>query len=258
MLSLSDLERVRIRSRSEVRGAAESFQSIIGDSLALRISPCHNLATSQPMVDDEGNVLASHVFGWTEGSSWWERPESALKSPLVAGCRVESEPFWCNSDGFRTTRFNPYLRSIDLGKFSERSMTNAAIVSPVHLPFGQVGCVSFVSCDPSCRDLSEVFSAHADLLGLYSRTFIAGYASVMTRVQRLPASQVLSRRETECIRWVAVGKTDDEIARLMSLKRTTVRFHMKNAANKLQTVNRSQTVLKASQLAYIKLVGYAR
>ena len=35
----------------------------------------------------------------------------------------------------------------------------------------------------------------------------------------------------------------------------TVRFHIHNAANKLQAVNRSQTVFKATQLGYLGSVA---
>ena len=57
----------------------------------------------------------------------------------------------------------------------------------------------------------------------------------------------------ECLRWAAIGKTDLEISMIMSRSRATVRFHIHNAATKLNAVNRSQTVFKASQLGYISL-----
>ena len=39
----------------------------------------------------------------------------------------------------------------------------------------------------------------------------------------------------------------------MARSRATVRFHIHNAATKLDAVNRSQTVFKAAQLGYIGL-----
>ena len=50
-----------------------------------------------------------------------------------------------------------------------------------------------------------------------------------------------------------IGKTDLEISMIMSRSRATVRFHIHNAATKLNAVNRSQTVFKAAQLGYISL-----
>ena len=64
---------------------------------------------------------------------------------------------------------------------------------------------------------------------------------------------MLSKREVECLRWAAVGKTDFEISMIMLRSRATVRFHIHNASVKLSAVNRSQTLFKATQLGYIGL-----
>jgi LuxR family transcriptional regulator, quorum-sensing system regulator CciR len=134
-------------------------------------------------------------------------------------------------------------------------MTRAAIVVPVHLAFGQIGAVSFNPIDRTKIDLTEDFAAYSDAFGLYSRTFITSYVNAMGALQRLPAGSRLSKREVECLRWAAIGKTDMEISMIMSRSRATVRFHIHNAATKLDAVNRSQTVFKAAQLGYISLVA---
>jgi DNA-binding CsgD family transcriptional regulator len=145
------------------------------------------------------------------------------------------------------------LSSIDLANFEHRAMTRAAIVVPVHLPFGQIGAVSFNPLDTTQTDLASEFLAHGDALGVYARTFIATYVHVMGAMQALPPQSRLSKREVECLRWAAIGKTDLEISMIMSRSRATVRFHIHNASIKLNAVNRSQTVFKASQLGYISL-----
>ena len=61
----------------------------------------------------------------------------------------------------------------------------------------------------------------------------------------------LSKREIECLRWAAAGKTDSEIGMILSRSSATIRFHLHNAALKLDAVNRSQTVFKAGQLGYL-------
>lgn len=132
-------------------------------------------------------------------------------------------------------------------------MTRAAIVVPVHLPFGQIGAVSFNPLDHAHDELGAEFLALGDELGVYARTFIASYVHAMGAVQALPAGSRLSKREVECLRWAAIGKTDMEISMIMSRSRATVRFHIHNASIKLDAVNRSQTVFKAAQLGYISL-----
>lgn len=255
MLNVANVGSVRITSPAEVRPAAEAFAGLVSDLGAYRIAACHNIAVKEPMVDAEGNILATTVFGWTSEQSdrWWKSPRLALDSPLPTACRYESEPFWCNAEGIHTLVHNSFFDAIDLTHFEQRALTKAAIVVPVHLPFGQVGAVSLTSADPAKDDLSQEFAAFGEEFGIYARAFIASYVRIMCRAQRLPAGSRLSKREVECLRWAAIGKTDYEISMIMSRSRATVRFHIHNASLKLDAVNRSQTVFKAAQLGYIGL-----
>jgi DNA-binding CsgD family transcriptional regulator len=255
MLKVENITAVRILDAAGVRPAAEAFRRIVEGLGDFRIAACHNIAMKEPMVDATGAILASDVFGWTsdEGDRWWHSPRIALDSPLPSACRYTSEPFWCNADGVRAWQHNAFLDKIDLTNFAARALTRAAIVAPVHLPFGQVGAVSFTSRDTTKADLSAEFAALGDELGVYARAFIASYVPVMCRAQRLPAASRLSKREVECLRWAAIGKTDFEISTIIERSRATVRFHIHNASLKLDAVNRSQTVFKAAQLGYIGL-----
>jgi LuxR family quorum-sensing system transcriptional regulator CciR len=256
MQCLDKLDSVRITVPRDVRAAAESFFAFATGIFNCRVAACHNIAVKQLMHDGDGKVLATDIFGWTdqENDRWWRTPQLALASPLPTACRYESEPFWCNADGFRTIRKNAWLDSIDLSNFERRAFARAAIVVPVHLPFGQIGAVSFTPQDDSIVDLSDEYARFGDVLGIYSRAFISSYQRVMVAPERLPVGgTMLSKREVECLRWAAIGKTDYEISMIMSRSRATVRFHIHNAATKLDAVNRSQTVFKAAQLGYIGL-----
>jgi LuxR family quorum sensing-dependent transcriptional regulator len=55
-------------------------------------------------------------------------------------------------------------------------------------------------------------------------------------------SATLTHRELECIRWVAAGKTDWEIAGIMGLSQTTVKSHVDGARRKLGARSRPQAV----------------
>jgi LuxR family transcriptional regulator, quorum-sensing system regulator CciR len=250
-----NLDAVRITCPADVRPAAERLREMAKDLADFRVAICHNIAVKAPMVDDGGNILATHVFGWTEDENdrWWRTPRLALESPLPTACRYESEPFWCNAEGFRTSLPNPLLDAIDLTDFVRRGLTPAAVVVPVHLPFGQIGAASYMPKDRDKLDVSAEFAAYGDVLGLLTRTFIAGYVRAMCDRERLPVGPILSKREVECLRWAAIGKTDFEISLIMSRSRATVRFHIHNASLKLNAVNRSQTLFKAAQLGYIGL-----
>lgn len=255
LLTQEAIDSVRIVVPQDIRRAAEALHAI-ADRCGMRAAPAHDIAGKRTPTDADGSLLASEVFGWADSDRvWWRNSRIALNSPLTCACRFESMPFWVNAEGFRTAQPNRYLESIDLTNFEARAMTRAAIVVPVHLPFGQIGAVSFNPLDSHKLDLAVDFAACGDAFGIYARTFITGYVHAMGSLQALPGASRLSKREVECLRWAAIGKTDREIAMIMERSHATVRFHIHNASMKLDAVNRSQTLFKAAQLGYISLVG---
>lgn len=89
---------------------------------------------------------------------------------------------------------------------------------------------------------------------LLTHRFIAGCVKALRTRQWLPVDCQLTKREVECLRWASIGKTDKEISMILGRSHATVRFHIQNAGEKLDAVNRSQTIFKAAQLGYL---GYA-
>jgi LuxR family transcriptional regulator, quorum-sensing system regulator CciR len=248
------MDAVRVTGSGDVRRAAEALHKIAIDTAEMRVAPTHNIADKLTPVDAKGAILAHEVFGWEDKAQvWWKNTRIALNSPITAACRYESEPFWVNADGFRTRQLNHYLDTISLTNFETRAMTRAAIVVPIHLPFGQIGAVSFNPLNTDKTDLQDEFDHYSDFLKMVAHTFIGSYVHAMGQAQRLPSASRLSKREVECLRWAAIGKTDLEISMIITRSRATVRFHIHNASVKLDAVNRSQTLFKASQLGYITL-----
>lgn len=252
----SKLGTICIASIDDVRPAAEALRDVARELCNFQVAACANIASKAPMMDAQGNALASTVFGWSGAKDqWWKKPLLALSSPLTFACRYESEPFWANADGIYTRAPNPLLDQIDLSHFRDEVNAKAVIVVPVHLPFGQIGVVSFSLSDDSRSDLSREFELYADTLEYQARRFISGYSRVTSQRPWIPRNCRLSKREVECLRWAALGKTDVEIAMILSRSCATVRFHIHNAAIKLEAVNRSQTVFKATQLGYLGSVA---
>ncbi|WP_374283678.1 helix-turn-helix transcriptional regulator, partial [Novosphingobium sp.] len=63
--------------------------------------------------------------------------------------------------------------------------------------------------------------------------------------------QTLTRREVQCLRWAAAGKTDSEIGIILDVSVSTVRFHLRNAAAKLGATGRAQSIQLAAGLGYV-------
>ncbi|QGM99163.1 LuxR family transcriptional regulator [Methylocystis parvus] len=63
----------------------------------------------------------------------------------------------------------------------------------------------------------------------------------------------LPLREASCLRWKALGKTDEEIGRILGITSHTVRFHLESARARLNTANTMHTVAKALALGLINM-----
>lgn len=241
---------VTIASVDDIHAAAESLAEL-AEEHGFRVALCDDISSKEPMVDAEGTVLNADVFGWLDdGERWWEDTRLALSSPIPRACRYESEPFWINADGIHPLWPNDYLAELDLADFRRRALVHAAIVVPVHLPFAQISSNSFTPLDER-TDLAADFARHGDLLAQVTRRFIGGYVAAMRPQRRIPSDCVLSKREVECLHWAAIGKTDKEISMILSRSHATVRYHVHRAGEKLNSVNRAQTIFKAGQLGYL-------
>jgi len=247
------LENVTIRKPGDIRKAAHYLQDI-ARSKGFRVALCADIASGRPMIDAEGNSLNSDIFGWVKHSErWWKDAQYALHSPVPRACRYESEPFWCDASGFHSSTPNEFLDDIDVGSYFVKTKTRYSklIIVPVHLPFGQVSANSFPFIDQHAGDFLQQFAKYGNLFGALTRRLISGYVSVSRTSSYIASDCSLSRREAECIRWASIGKTDEEIGEIISVCRSTVRYHISRAGEKLHAVNRTQTVFKATQLGYL-------
>ncbi|RWF05572.1 MAG: LuxR family transcriptional regulator [Mesorhizobium sp.] len=63
--------------------------------------------------------------------------------------------------------------------------------------------------------------------------------------------QRLSKREMECISWVAKGKSSWDIGMILGISENTVNFHIKKVNIKLSSSNRTVSAIKAVVLGII-------
>lgn len=76
----------------------------------------------------------------------------------------------------------------------------------------------------------------------------------LTRVRARAIAELpeqLSAREIEVLRWFADGKIAEDVATLLSIKLTTVRFHATNAARKLGAANTTSAAYRALVLGLL-------
>lgn len=227
----------------------KKFADYLGD---FRVGASDNIVSSRPLSDSDGNILATNAFGWTdEEDSWWKSTFRALRAPYLQACRYEGNAFWMNEAGFHCARHNAFLDDIDTSTLSDYAKCQSIICVPVHMPFAQLGVVVFFPKNPDITDLSQIFERHANEIEDVSKRFITHYTSIMSQRHWIPKNCELTRREIECLRLSALGKTDAEMATVLSVRKATIRYHLTNAARKLDAVNKIQSVFKAGQLGFL-------
>jgi LuxR family quorum sensing-dependent transcriptional regulator len=100
-------------------------------------------------------------------------------------------------------------------------------------------------------DISERARAAIEIIGIYSNHALK---RALLQQQRNEAVRTpLTPREREIMQWVAIGKTDDEIADILSIGTTTVTTHVEHAKQKLDAFRRTYAVVQAIRLGEITL-----
>ena len=116
---------------------------------------------------------------------------------------------------------------------------------PIHGLDGVAGLVSLATEERRwCLSGQEQAALH--LVGLYAY-------EAARRIRRPPTTEIkLSRREQDCIRWLAEGKTAWETSAILGVSRETVRTYVKSAARKLDTHSQAHLVARAHRLGLIR------
>ncbi|HRK17934.1 MAG TPA: helix-turn-helix domain-containing protein [Hyphomicrobiaceae bacterium] len=70
-------------------------------------------------------------------------------------------------------------------------------------------------------------------------------------VERSMAGEALNERERDVLNWVATGKSDWQVAQILSVSPKTVNYHVENAKRKLGAMTRIQAVVEAVRLGLI-------
>jgi len=113
---------------------------------------------------------------------------------------------------------------------------------PVKGRLNRIAGVSLTG-DPQVLDEYQIWLLSCLAAGYYSRacTLDDGVGYLIVE----PKTYALTGRERECLTWVAMGKTDRELAEMLNISERTVVFHIKNAKTKLGANTRLQAVLTA-------------
>jgi DNA-binding CsgD family transcriptional regulator len=250
MPQASETDRPADPRAAEIDRLAAQVQAV-GDAVGLPfIAASADIGSPAPMRDSRGRPFAETLFRWIDPDlRYWEDRGFALRSFFIHAVRICSEPFYFANGKLASWRPNVALDAInDVGP-SERFGVGAAIIAPVYMPGGVIGAVVWATADGG-HDVARIFDSRAAELHALALRFVAADHDHTARRAAVTPVQ-LTRREIQCLKWGAAGKTDAEIGVIMSISVPTVRFHMTNAARKLNVSGRSQAIYRAAMLGYV-------
>jgi LuxR family quorum-sensing transcriptional regulator LasR len=126
----------------------------------------------------------------------------------------------------------------------------SGLTLPFHGAKGELGILCFVNdATPGEKFRKEAVRSMADLTLLRDFAFEASLAFAVKAVEQKTVT--LTKRELECLKWCAAGKSSWEIARILHRSEAVVNFHFSNIRRKLDTTTRRQSVVKAIRLGLI-------
>jgi DNA-binding CsgD family transcriptional regulator len=173
------------------------------------------------------------LFGGT-APGWVERYQAEryfVDDPVVtSGCRMTCAFTLADVAG-------PSRAGAPILADSRRYGLYDGLVTPIRAGYDEVGLV-LVGTDRRLQPTD------------YERFLLQGICETYARagLSFLPQSAVrpsLTRRESECLRWVALGRSDAQIGMILGLSPNTVHAHIEAAKMKLDANSRVQLVLRA-------------
>jgi DNA-binding CsgD family transcriptional regulator len=223
----------------------------IGDATGLSyIAAQADLGDPEPMADEHGRPYAETSFRWIDPAyAYWRDRKLALHVAFLTAARLIAEPFYYSDGRLGSWRATALLDAVDCQQAKETPNFGEAIIAPVHLPRGLVGAVFWCSREPV--GVEALFRTHAGTMHNLALRLVATHNEARGRPRNATVPQTLTRREVQCLRWAAAGKTDGEIGIILSLSVSTVRFHLRNAAAKLGATGRAQSIQIAAGLGFV-------
>ena len=206
-------------------------------------------ASLDHMVRGELVALTTYPEAWVE---LFQRERMVDNDPiLLASHRTNVGFLWEKMDKLITVT----QAHRDHRERARRSGLGDGFTVPANVP-GQVnGSCSFAM--PVGRSAPVANVQLAQLIGSFA---FQAARTMVVRAQHgcLPQIEVLTTRELDCIRLVAKGKHDEDIAAILGIAKGTVKRHIENARVKYDVGTRWQVVTRAMFEGHLGLVDALR
>lgn len=145
-------------------------------------------------------------------------------------------------------RGDPIIRKF-FGEAQELDVGANGLSIPIRGRFGEFALFTVTSNEPA----GEWRAMKRELLRDLMVVAFNFHAAALRSCGLAEAAVHIPLREASCLRWKALGKTDEEIGHILGISSHTVRFHLESARARLNTTNTTHTVAKALALGLINM-----
>lgn len=233
---------IDLMSRVFDAASDQEFFSIMG--IVSRELGFERFLVGTQWVDDNGAPVYKIASGYpVEWQKLYAERKYAGIDPTVLHCQSRTEVVVWAEDFFeksKTLHFFEEAKSHGLG---------FGFSVPVHEARGVKSMISLARDKPiSDHREQEKMLAMGKVLASCAHFAHRGLIADEMASTRRPS---ISSQESQCLRWVAMGKTSAEIGQIMSIAEPTVVFHIKNVMEKLDVRNRSQAIAVAFRLGLL-------
>ncbi len=199
--------------------------------------------------DPSAPMEAEYAFQHSNYSADWLTRYTAEKmhhiDPTFAHCLSKSIPQVWSPEIFASAKQKEMYE--EACGYNIRS----GVTLPIHGARGELGIMCFVSDAKPGKQFHLDAIQHIPELSCL-RDFVFESSLQFVRSTGKDREEIcITRRELECLKWGALGKSSWEIGRLMSCSEATVNFHFSNIRRKFNTNSRQQAVIKAIKLGLI-------
>lgn len=184
----------------------------------------------------------SDAFLRSNYSSQWldtyNREQLVAVDPTVAHCIMRSTPLIWEPAIFSSNKQK------EMYEEASSHGLRSGITLPFHGPNGEIGILCCANDVSPSRSFRQDIEHHLPAL-LMMRDF-AFEASL--RFAKRPDHYhppMLTKRELECLKWSAAGKSSWEIAQILRCSAAVIDFHFGNLRRKFQVATRRQVLVKA-------------
>jgi LuxR family transcriptional regulator, quorum-sensing system regulator LasR len=194
-------------------------------------------------------IEAEHAFQHSNYSSAWLNKYTTDKlhhvDPTFSHCLRKSIPLIWSPDIFSDRHQKEmYEEASGYG-------IKSGVTLPIHGARGELGIVCFVSDTRPDQHFHN--DAHRNLPELSCfRDFILESSLKFMKLSSGAEKPIsVTKRELECLKWSAAGKSSWEIGQILHCTEATINFHFGNIRRKFDTNSRQQAVIMAINIGLI-------